>query len=75
MIDVDNLSHRQIFKGHDLAKPIEGNLSNVKSFTHRDLRRYQKRLLLLLTESSRSLSQNTTRICGSYLNQLLVRST
>ena len=44
MIDVDNLSHRQIFNGHDLAKPIEGNLSNVKNFTHRDLRRYQKRL-------------------------------
>ena len=44
MIDVDNLSHQEIFKGHDLAKPIEGNLSNVKSFTHRDLRRYQARL-------------------------------
>ena len=44
MIDVDNLSHRIIFDGHSLAKPIEGSLSNVKSFAHRDLKRYQERL-------------------------------
>ena len=44
MIDIDNLSHRFIFEGHSLAKPIEGTLGNVKGFSHRDLRRYQKRL-------------------------------
>ena len=30
MIDIDNLSHRFIFEGHSLAKPIEGTLANVK---------------------------------------------
>ena len=45
MIDVDNLSHRLIFAGHSLSKPIEGNLGNVKRFDHKDLRRYQSRLL------------------------------
>lgn len=44
MIDIDNVSHRLVFGKHPLAKPIEGTLENVKSFSVRDLRRYQEQI-------------------------------
>ena len=72
MIDIDNLSHRFIFEGHSLAKPIEGTLGNVKGFSHRDLRRYQNASSMLPMALSHFRSPNFHRIFGVGLRMLLV---